>query len=171
MPWTDPDLNDWAVGQAVTASDMDTYVKDNLSWLGTDRPHARAVDSSFSHNSPGNWLSPSWSTISTNVASMVAAGGGSVTATTAGFYIIGGGATFTTNTTGARGLILSSSANGGGTVYAQQNVPNQSVDVGATIVTALYCTGSQAIHIAAYQGSGGTLTLTNVHMWAIWVTT
>ena len=51
MGWTDPDLGDFAVDEEITAAKMDTYVKDNLSWMGIDRPHGRVTDGSFSHTS------------------------------------------------------------------------------------------------------------------------
>ena len=170
MPWTDPDLNDWAVGQAVTASDMDTYVKDNLSWLGVDRPHGRVTDASFSHNSTNNWLSPSWSTISTNVGTGFATSTGYFTAPNAGFSLLGADATFASNTTGARAIMLSSGADGTGTVYAQNFSPSQSLAIASAVTTGVQLAANAQVYVSLFQASGGTLTVTNIHMWAMWET-
>lgn len=171
MAWIAP--RTWAVNEVLTAANMNTYISDDLSWMGTSRPHCRANDSSFSHTSSGNWQNPSWNSVSPNVgpSAPAAAGTGYIAVPAAGFYLIGAGATFDSNATGARGLMLSSAANGAGTIHAQHFVPSQPVAVGGTICTMLQCTASQIIYLSLYQGSGGTLTITNAHMWAIWETT
>lgn len=175
MPWTDPDLNDWAAGQVVTAALMDTYVKDNLSWLGQDRTHGRG-SGSYSHTSSGNWKTPTWSNVSTSPNVTV---GSCLTTSTgyfnpnnrSGFYLVGAAATFAANATGARGIMLSSSSDGGGTVYAQNFAPSQTVAVGAAVVTGLQLAANSAVYVSLFQGSGGTLSISNISVWGVWITT
>lgn len=169
LPWTDPDLNDWAAGQVVTAALMDTYVKDNLSWLGIDRPHCQVRDGSFSP-SAGTWSSPSWDSITTNVGAMATTGNGYITATSAGFWLVGASCVFTQDSTaGARAIMLSSSSGGGGTVYAQSNTTQHAGnDSGASVVTMIQLAGSASVYASLFRS--GTAAITNIRMWAIWMT-
>lgn len=170
MAWNTP--RDWATNEAVTSANMDTYVSDNLTWLGTSRPHGRATDASFSHTSSNSWLSPAWSTVNTSVGGAVfSAGNGYFTALTAGFYLLGADGTYAANATGARGIMLSSAANGGGTVYAQNFSPSQSIAVASAVTTGIQLSAFQNVYVSLVQATGGTLTITDVHMWAIWETT
>src|SRR5579885_3406422 len=41
--WTTPKT--WNSGDVLTATDLDTYVRDNTSWLGTDKPNCRVFNS------------------------------------------------------------------------------------------------------------------------------
>ena len=168
MAWTTP--RTWSVNEKLTAANMNTYVSDDLSWMGISRPHGRVTDASFSHTSSGNWLTPSWDSISTNVGSGFATSTGYFTAPNAGFYMVGADATFASNATGARGIMLSSGADGTGTVYAQNFAPSQSVAVAAAVTTGVQLAGSGRVYVSLFQGSGGTLTVTNIHMWAMWET-
>lgn len=169
MPWTDPDLNDWAAGQVVTAALMDTYVKDNLSWLGIDRPHCQVRDGSFSP-SAGTWSSPSWDSITTNVGAMATSGNGYITATTTGFWLVGASCVFTQDdTAGARAIMLSSSSGGGGTVYAQSNTTQHTGNgSGATVTTMIQLAANAPVYASLFRS--GTAAITNIRMWAIWMT-
>lgn len=169
MAWNTP--RTWAVNEVLTAANMNTYVSDDLSWLGTGRPHGRATDASFSHTSSANWLSPSWDSIATNVGAGFATSTGFFQAPTAGFYLLGADAAFAANATGARGIMLSSAANGAGTVYAQNFSPSQSIAMATAVTTGVQLSAAQNVYVSLYQGSGGTVTITNVHMWALWETT
>lgn len=168
MGWNTP--RTWSPNEVLTYQNMNTYVSDDLSWMGIDRPHGRATDGSFSHTSSGNWLSPSWDSISTNVGSGFATSTGFFTAPNTGFYLLGADATFAANATGARGIMLSSSANGGGTIYASNFSPSQSIGVAAAVTTGVQLTAFQTVYVSLFQGSGGTLTITAIHMWAMWET-
>ena len=170
MGWTDPDTNSFAGDEEVTASKLNTYVRDNLSWLGIDRPHGRVTDASFSHNSTNNWLTPSWDSISTNVGTGFATSTGYFTAPNTGFYLLGADATFASNATGARAIMLSSGANGGGTIYAQNFSPSQSLAIASAVTTGVQLTAFQTVYVSLFQASGGTLTITAIHMWAMWET-
>ncbi len=168
MGWTDPDLGDFAVDEEITAAKMDTYVKDNLSWLGIDRPHCQVRDASLSP-STGSWVNPSWDAITTNVGSMAGSGNAYVQAPDAGFYLVGASAVHAANSTaGVRGLMLSSSSGGGGTVYAQSNTTQHtSNDSGLTVVTMVQLGAGSSVYAAVFTSGGN---VTNIRMWAIWMT-
>jgi len=168
MAWSTP--RTWATLEAVTAANMNTYVSDDLSWLGISRPHGRVTDVSFSHNSTNNWLTPSWDSISTNVGTGFATSTGYFTAPNTGFYLLGADATFASNATGARAIMLSSGANGTGTVYAQNFSPSQSLAIASAVTTGVQLTAFQTVYVSLFQASGGTLTITAIHMWAMWET-
>jgi len=168
MAWSTP--RTWATLEAVTAANMNTYVSDDLSWLGISRPHGRATDASFSHTSSGSWLSPSWDSIATNVGTGFATSTGRFSPPNAGFYLLGADATYAANATGARGIMLSSATNGGGTIYAQNFSPSQSIAVASAITTGVQLSAGSDVYVSLLQGSGGTLTITAIHMWAMWET-
>ena len=168
MAWTTP--RTWSVNEVLTAANMNTYISDDLSWMGISRPHGRVTDASFSHNSSGNWLTPSWDSISTNVGTGFATSTGYFTAPNTGFYLLGADATFASNATGARAIMLSSGADGSGTVYAQNFSPSQSLAIASAVTTGVQLAANARVYVSLFQGSGGTLTVTNVHMWAMWET-
>lgn len=168
MAWSTP--RTWSVNEVLTAAHMVTYVSDDLSWMGISRPHGRVTDASFSHNSSGNWLTPSWDSISTNVGTGFATSTGYFTAPNAGFYLLGADGTFASNATGARAIMLSSGADGSGTVYAQNFSPSQSLAIASEVTTGVQLAANARVYVSLFQGSGGTLTVTNIHMWAMWET-
>lgn len=168
MAWTTP--RTWSVNEVLTAANMNTYISDDLSWMGISRPHGRVTDASFSHNSSGNWLTPSWDSISTNVGTGFATSTGYFTAPNAGFYLLGADGTFAADATGARAIMLSSGADGTGTVYAQNFSPSQSLAIASAVTTGVQLAANARVYVSLFQGSGGTLTVTNVHMWAMWET-
>ena len=168
MAWTTP--RTWSVNEVLTAANMNTYISDDLSWMGISRPHGRVTDASFSHNSSGNWLTPSWDSISTNVGTGFATSTGYFTAPNTGFYLLGADATFASNATGARAIMLSSGADGSGTVYAQNFSPSQSLAIASAVTTGVQLAANARVYVSLFQGSGGTLTVTNIHMWAMWET-
>lgn len=168
MAWSTP--RTWSVNEVLTAANMNTYVSDDLSWMGISRPHGRVTDASFSHNSPGNWLTPSWDSISTNVGTGFATSTGYFTAPNAGFYLLGADGTFASDSSGARAIMLSSGANGTGTVYAQNFSPSQSLAIASAVTTGVQLAANARVYVSLLQHSGGTLTVTNIHMWAMWET-
>jgi hypothetical protein len=167
MAWSTP--RTWATLEAVTAANMNTYVSDDLSWLGIDRPHCQVRDGSFSP-SAGTWSSPSWDSITTNVGAMATSGNGYITATSAGFWLVGASCVFTQDSTaGARAIMLSSSANGAGTVYAQANTTQHSGnDSGASVATMVQLSANAPVYASLFRS--GTAAITNIRMWAIWMT-
>ena len=170
MAWNTP--RTWATNEVLTSANMNTYVSDDLSWLGSVRPHCQVRDATGPTGTE-SWVNPSWDAITTNVGSMAASSTGFVTAPTAGFYLIGASCTFGSDgTAGVRALMLSSAATGGGTVYCQSNVPHHSGNAsGAVATTMLQMGASTSVYAATFVPTGFAGGVTNIRMWAIWMTT
>lgn len=175
MGWTDPDLGDFTGGEEVTASKLDTYVKDNLSWLGIDRPHGRAIDTDFDHGTENTWISPTYDTVgldgTPNVQGGFSSGTAVFSAPAAGFYLIGGTINWTANGTGARAIMISSQGNGGGIIYAQNYAPPQSASVAmsVSVSTCVQLGFASEVAISGFQKSGSALNNNSANMWAIWM--
>lgn len=170
MAWNTP--RTWATNEVLTSANMNTYVSDDLSWLGSVRPHCQVRDAT-GPTGVASWVNPSWDAITTNVGSMAGAGTGFVTATTAGFYLIGASCTFGSDgTAGVRALMLSSAATGGGTVYCQSNTTVHGGNAsGAVATTMLQMGASTSVYAATFVPTGFAGGVTNIRMWAIWMTT
>lgn len=182
MGWTDPDLGDFAVDEEITAAKMDTYVKDNLSWLGIDRPHCRVQDASRSHvtGSSGDWIGVEFDSATTNVgpSSMWTDGVSYVSIPAAGFWLISGYAQWTTNdATGVRGVALSSgavsSATPSGTIFVMNTAPGSAAirsKVSVSCSTLVYLAANTQVYCSIFQSSGIALTVAPVVLSAIWMT-
>src|SRR4051812_2496693 len=99
----------WVTGEVVTASYMNTYLRDNLKWLSTDKPMARSYKAAnFTHNSTGNWIAVTQDSerfdnatmhdTSSNTERMTIPSGGG------GKYLVGANCAWAPNGTGSRGL-------------------------------------------------------------------
>ena len=170
MAWNTP--RTWATNEVLTSANMNTYVSDDLSWLGSVRPHCQVRDAT-GPTGTASWVNPSWDAITTNVGSMAASSTGFVTASTAGFYLIGASCTFGSDgTAGVRALMLSSAATGGGTVYCQSNTTHHVGNAsGAVATTMLQMGASTSVYAATFVPTGFAGGVTNIRMWAIWMTT
>lgn len=168
MSWHPPE--DWSPGEVVASTKMSEQVYDNLAWLGGERHHCQVVDSSLT-SSAGAWVNPSWSSVTTNVGSMGATSTGFVRISTSGFWLIGASATFSANaTSGARAILLSTGASGGGTAYAQSNTTQHAGNASAaSVTTALQVSAVTDVYLGVFSSAAHAVT--NVRMWAIWMTT
>ena len=173
--WTDPDLGDWAENEEVTASKMDTYVKDNLSWLGNDHPRVVAIGSlSFATGAAWNTASTNWSSATPNVNGMYAAATRYLTVTAPGLYLWTVSVQFTTDMTGVRGVALSSAAAGTGTIYAADmrdaaTVGSGSVATAITVTAPVYHSSiGEQMHLSVRQQSGSSMTC-GVRFAGIWL--
>lgn len=106
MPWTAPKT--WSVGDVLTAADLNTYVRDNAKWLGTDKPRCRARNSAnIAHTTSGNYQALTFGSERVDVGAMhdTSTNTGRLTVPTGGggFYAIGGTIEFASNSTGRRG--------------------------------------------------------------------
>ncbi len=174
MAWNTP--RTWATNEVLTSANMNTYVSDDLRWLGVDLPRASLAGSLTVP--PGSTFatptSGSWSATGTGgmAVSTLYAGSTSyfLTAPVAGAYQINASVIYTTNASGKRGLALSSGAAGTGTVWAQaQTEPVQSTEVTALSVSCLVqLPFGNSVHIGIRQSSGGSMTCA-VRLSGFWV--
>ena len=161
MPFTTPKT--WAVGDVLTAADLNAYVRDNIKWLGTDKPHCRVRNSAnISHTSSGNYQALTFDTERIDVGAMhdtssntsrltVPSGGG-------GFYAIGGQIDFAANSTGRRGIQIRVN---GSTVIARKEENNigASNDHPCSIYTEYQLSAGDYVELMGLQASGGSLNM------------
>lgn len=176
--WTDPDLGDWAENEEVAASKMDTYVKDNLSWLGNDHPRVVAIGSlSFPTGAAWNTATTNWSSATPNVNGMYAAATRYLTVSAPGLYLWTVSVQFTTDMTGVRGVALSNTAGATGTgtiIYAADmrdaaTVGSGSVATAITVTAAVYHSSiGEQMHLSVRQQSGSAMTC-GVRFAGIWL--
>lgn len=160
MPWTTPKT--FAVGDVLTAADLNTYVRDNAKWLGTDKPHCRIRNSAnINHTSTGNYQALTFDSERVDVGAMhdLVTNPGRITvpAGGAGFYTIGGQIEFDGNATGRRGIQIRLN---GATVIAREETPSIGAnDQPITLVTAYQLAAGDYVELMGYQNSGGNLNM------------
>lgn len=178
MPWTTPKT--YTVGDVLTAADLNAYQRDNVAWLGTDKPHCRVRNSAnISHTSSGSYQALTFNSERVDVGGMhdtvtntgritVPSGGG-------GLYLIGGCIEFAANATGLRGAQIRLN---GTTVIAVQEAP--SVGAGSAhpimVTTAYQLAAGDYVELMGKQSSGGSLNMLatgnySPEFWAIWQST
>ena len=175
MGWTDPDTDSFAGDEEVTASKLNTIVRDNLSWLGIDHPRVVAIGSlSFPTGASWNTASTNWSSATPNVNGMYAAATRHLTVTAPGLYLWTVSVQFTTDMTGIRGVALSSAAAGTGTIYAADirdaaTVGSGSVATAITVTAPVYHSSiGEQMHLSVRQHSGSSMTC-GVRFAGIWL--
>lgn len=150
----------FVAGNVLTASQLNTNLRDNIAWIATDSPAARAYKSSaFSHTSTGNALSITLDSerfdnaavhdTSSNTSRMT------IPASSGGKYLCGGSVEFAANATGHRVLSMYVNAT---TYTATQTVPA----ISGSVVTIAICTvwsfaAADYAEMQAFQNSGGNL--------------
>lgn len=177
MPWTTPKT--WSVGDVLTAADLNAYVRDNVKWLGTDKPHCRVRNSTnISHTSSGNYqaltfdservdVGPMHDTSSNTGRLTVPAGGD-------GFYTIGGQIEFASNSTGRRGIQIRLN---GSTIIAREESANLGAnDHTCTVSTVYQLAAGDYVELMGLQASGGSLNMLassaySPEFFAHWLTT
>lgn len=171
MPFTTPKV--WSVNEVVTAANMNTHLKDNMSWVATDKPRCRALRAgvqSITGSGPefigfsdadafdvGAMHNPA----SNNTRLTVPSGGD-------GTYLIGGQGAFAANSTGERRLDLRIN---GSTTIAQSRGAAITNIMAIQIVTFYALAAGDFVELGAGQTSGGALDSLNWIFWATWIGT
>ncbi len=172
MAWTAP--RTWASNEAVTSSNMNAYVSDNLRWLNELRPRA-AMAGSLTVATGSTFATPTgnWNDVSINVGG-VYTGTGNIygTAAAPGAYMVTCHVIFAADADGKRGVCLSSGAAGSGVIYAQETIENiGATEVPAVSVASLVQLGANAkVYIGIRQNSGASMTCA-VRFTMFWVAT
>ena len=176
MPLTTPKT--FGVGDVLTAADLNTYQRDNVAWLATDKPRCRARNTgNISHTSSGSYQALTFNSERVDVGAMhdtstntgrltVPAGGG-------GYYAIGGSIEFAANATGRRGIQVRVN---GATIIARSEVGSQTGDSTVSVNTQYQLAAADYIELMGLQASGGSLNMLatsaySPEFWAYWVAT
>lgn len=168
----------WSVGEVATAANLNTYLRDNSSWMATDRPHCRVF------NSANISINSATATALTFDSERVDVGGlHSIVSTTsritvptgaAGFWMFGATVQFAVNATGSRmvDVLLNNT-----TIIARTWTTSMATDNTVVAVQGVYQLAvTDFIEVRAFQRSGGALNVENAanispEFWALWLTT
>lgn len=177
MGWTDPDASSFAGDEEVTASKLNTYVRDNLSWLGIDHPRAAAYGTlTVANGTTLDVPDGTWTGCSPNVGGMYASTEESLLFTSAGSYFIACTAIFP-DAGGKRGLALGPTVSGGnltgsigaGTLFCEEYSEPTANDVtGLSVSTLVTVSANTRVYIGCRQNSGGALSV-QFRLSAIWM--
>lgn len=155
MAYTTPAT--YSVAQILTAANLNTYLRDNVSWLATDAPHARVfnsaggaiadvTDTALQFNTERVDVGNMW-TSGANTRLTVPTGGG-------GFYMIHGSNQWAASASGYRALAIRLN---GTTAIARVVVGGQNA-LQEQNVTALYQLAvGDYVELVVYQNTGGNL--------------
>lgn len=161
-------------GEVVTATDMNVYILDNLKWLSTDKPMARAFASAaVSHATSGSYQelllnsnrydnSNIHSTLTNTGRFTVPTGG-------AGKWLFGGTISWTASAA-ANYRYASIGINGSVTANETTTVSDVVLNAVTTVVTMYDLTVTQWFSLYGWQNSGGPLNMNaNSTAWAAWI--
>lgn len=162
MAFTTPKT--WSVADVLTAADLNAYVRDNIKWLGTDKPRCRVRNSAnISHTSSGNYQALTFNSERVDVGSMHDTGSntGRLTVPTGGggFYAIGGCIEFAADSTGRRGIQIRLN---GSTVIAREESNALDGPSNATVMqisTVYQLAAGDYVELMGLQASGGSLNM------------
>lgn len=175
MAYTTP--KSWATNDLLTATDMNTHIRDNISWLATDKPTVRAKRTS-NQSIPNatftiltfdgeDWDSASMhSTVSNAGRLTIPTGGG-------GKYLVGGFMYWQANVTGRRVARLYKNVDTN-ILIEQEFTVNAGISSGS--VTAMdSAVAGDFFEIKVLQTSGGALNVDAVsvvaYFWCTWMGT
>lgn len=161
MPWTTPKT--YSVGDVLTAADLNAYQRDNVGWLGTDKPHCRVRNTAnISHTSSGSYQALTFNSERVDVGSMHDTGSNTSRLTVptggGGFYAIGGCIEFAANATGRRGIDIYLN---GSTIIAREECNNLGASPATpiSIATVYQLAAGDYVELRGLQASGGNLNM------------
>ncbi len=163
----------WVTSEVVTASLMNTHVRDNIDFL-YDRPACRVYKATdFSHTSSGSFVAITFDTerYDTDTMHSTATNTDRITFTTAGLYTVGGSVAFAADVDGIRGIRVR--LNGTTELCSQLVINSGASTVELTVETTYKFAAADYVQLVAFQTSGGTLALTATgnmapEFWATW---
>jgi hypothetical protein len=167
----------WVTGEVVTAALMNTYVRDNVKWLSTDKPMVRCYNTANLTSTTGVVLTLTYNTNRFDNASMhsITSLTNRITVSTAnaGKYLVGMSVQWTASIAGdyrAHVLRITGTTNIGYDVKP----PGGTNGFAGGNVTALWNLSNDYFDSAVQQNSGGNLDVTggggsSPEFWAVWV--
>jgi hypothetical protein len=172
MAWTNFAAGIFTAGQILTAAQMNTYVRDNITAGGPCFLRVRrAVAQSIAGNTAG---AVRFDTEDVDTAGIFTVSANTITIATAGLYMLSATVGFETNGTGTRGVAIFSSATVSGAtdaalITAGTRITGNMVGPASAVTqtvpscsTLFNVTAGQVFAVMAYQNSGGALNCGNV---------
>lgn len=163
----------WVAGEVATAAYFNTYLRDNVKWLSTDKPMCRAYASAVvAHTSSGNYQALTFNTNLFDNASMHSTVSNTdrftVPSGAAGKWLFGGFIGWAVSGAGAR---YTSAFVNGSTIYSETySLGDAALFVSQNITTMYSMTAAQYFGLYGWQSSGGSLNMNAYsNAWAMWV--
>jgi hypothetical protein len=174
--WATP--RTWVTAEVVTSAELNTDVRDNISWLGTDKPSCRVFHSTTQGLTNATFGALLYNSEWFDSASMhsTTSNTSRITFPVAGIYLVGCNVTFAANATGVRvaGISLNGISDPTSFIARTQAINAGSDDQMLNASTIWTFGTSDYIETAVYQTSGGALNSKTTGsaspaMWAIWM--
>lgn len=170
----------WVTGEIATAAYFNTYLRDNVKWLSTDKPMCNAYHSSTQSISSGSATACSLNSERFDNSTMHDPSSSNsritIIAANAGRYLVGGNMEWAPSTAGDyRAAIIR--ADGATSLAHDLKPPGGTSGFATHSPSTLYALNAQYIELVAQQNSGGGLNVTAASatssyqctLWAAWV--
>lgn len=158
MAWTDPAGHVWAVGEIVTAANMNTYIGNDLIFLGTP-PQVHAYQTALSTLTSGVNTALPFDTerFDTDTMHSTSASTSHLVATTAGKYLVWGWVAYAANATAQRRTSLR--LNGATDMVADERQSTAAAGIFTQVaISIVYAfSATDFAEVLAQQASGGNL--------------
>jgi hypothetical protein len=167
MAWTTP--RTWVTAETVTASILNSHVRDNLDFLyNKDRVRVyRSADKSIADSATEyvNWTDEDYDT---NGLHSTVSNNARLTAQVDGMYVVTFNASFDSNSTGRRVISIrkndSTTDGTGGTRYGSVSSPAVTgLNTYLSLTTHIYLSATDYVVATVYQNSGGALNMNSLN--------
>ena len=170
MAWTNFAAGIFTAGQILTAAQMNTYVRDNITAGGPC--FLRVRRNTLQTTATGAIAAINYDTEDVDTAGIFTASSNRIIVATAGLYQMSANVAIGTNATGVRGLLIFASSTVSGatdaaTVTGGTRIAGVFANAASGVQTSLNCstlysvTAGQAFSVGSYQTCGGNLTIGN----------
>lgn len=160
MAWTTP--RTWAVGETLTAANLNTYLRDNTSFLGSGPIVSVSAGAATTMTTAGTWYPVAFNTETVDTDNMhsTVSNTSRLTATTAGYYLVTGQALIATTATATyfhTGILFNGGTNP--TNFSSVYIPTTpSTYWGAPVSRIIYMAATQYVELVVRCGVNATPT-------------
>lgn len=171
MAWTAPKT--WSTNEILTSPDMNTYVRDNPAWLGTDKPHCRVTRTTTqaipdTTETPVSFNAESYDTgpmhdVGTNASRVTCPVGG------AGVYSIKAGGNMAAG--GYTRVIYALRVNGTTQIDTTLGTPPSGTGANASLSTDYYLAEGDYVELTISINGGASVLLNTARMAVMWQAT
>lgn len=163
----------WAAGAVVLASELNTYLRDNMKWLSTDKPMARATNSALQTIATVTTTSVTFDTNTYDNAGMHSTSTNkerfTIPTGAGGKYLFGGFVSWASSALGSYRAVFAQ-ANAASNLSVQLSAPSAVHNSQAAASGMASLAASAYFNLACAQDSGGNLnTQTDHNAWCFWV--
>lgn len=164
----------WVTGEVVTAAYLNTWVRDNMKWLSTDKPMVRVYNNANQNANSGAYTHLTFNSESYDNAGVHSVSSNtdrlSMSAATVGKWLFGGCVYGAANATGYRyGSLFIDKAN----ALVEATCPSMGAVLAyaLTPVGAYEASSTNYFTLAAWQDTGAALTIFSgtTNLWGMWV--